>query len=686
MTVRAVILGLLGAALIAGLGYYNDDVLCLNKVVGNHFPISVFGLLFVGMIAINPLLYLLRRSWRFSAGELAVMLVCVLTACSIPGSGLMRTFVTSLAMPIARVSDETTWKKTGILSYVPKQLLPNEGVNDEKVIGDLKAGKATGGQWIDPVEDVPWGAWSGPLSWWVPLILLCMLGVTGLSLVVHRQWSGGERLRYPIADVTSLIIRSEPGSAFAPIFRQRLFWLGLGVILVIRVVNGLREWYPEDMILIDTVFDFDPAIINAWPKMANLPQRWSVTSLRLYFTVIGFAYFLASDVGLSLGISKMAWLAFSGLMFAYNVDIGGGGYFEGGPGSWMTFGAYFGVGLMLIYTGRSYYWRVIRSAFLFQPDENLERASVWGARAFAVCSIGMVALLHMIGLDILLGVLTVGLTFLLFLVMARISAETGLFFIQTSWQAFAIILALFGAAALGPKVMVTIGLVASILSVDPRECLMPFLVNAYKVCDDNHVRPGRAGWSSTAAIVLAVAVAIPVVIYVCYDTGIPAEGKDDWARTDVPAFAYDAAAKPTDMLQIKGELAKSLEVSELGRLSSDVFQPDRRFLWSAGGGLVLVLVCSFARLRFPWWPIHPVLFLVWFPNPLNHFAWSFFLGWMIKSLVTRLGGVRAYQRGKAMMVGIIAGDLLGGLTFIAVAMIHKFTFGTDPKVYNILPM
>ncbi len=685
MTVRAVILGLLGAALIAGLGYYNDEVLSLNLLVGNHFPISVFGLLFVGMIAINPLLYLLRRSWRFSAGELAVMLVCILTACSIPGSGLMRTFVTSLAMPITRVSDETAWKKTGILSYVPAQLLPNEGVNDEETIGVLKSGKATGGEWIDPVEDVPWGAWSEPLSWWVPLVLLCMLGVIGLSLVVHRQWSSGERLRYPIADVTSLIIRSEPESAFAPIFRQRLFWIGLAAILAIRVVNGLHEWY-EDMILIDTVFDFDAVIINAWPKMSNLAQRWSVTSLRLYFTVIGFAYFLASDVGLSLGISKMAWLAFSGVMFAYNVDIGGGGYFEGGPGAWMTFGAYFGVGLMLVYTGRSYYWRVIRSAFFFRRDDQLERASVWGARAFAVCSAGMVALLYMLGLDILLGVLTVALTFLLFLVMARISAETGLFFIQSSWQAFAIIVALFGAAALGPKVMITIGLVASILSMDPRECLMPFLVNAYKVCDDNHVRPGRAGWSSAAAIVLAVAVAIPVVIYISYDSGVPAEGKDDWARTDVPGFPYETAAKYTDTLHIKGELDKSLEVSGFGRLSSEVFQPDRRFLWSAGAGLVLVLVCSFARLRFAWWPIHPVLFLVWFPNPLNHFAWSFFLGWIIKSLVTRLGGVRAYQRGKALMVGIIAGDLLGGLTFMAVSLIHKIALGTDPKVYKILPI
>ncbi|GAG30654.1 unnamed protein product, partial [marine sediment metagenome] len=72
MTLRAVILGVLCAMFIAGFGYINDQVLRSTFLVGNHFPIGVFGGLIVLLLAINPLLYRLRRRWRLRPSELAV--------------------------------------------------------------------------------------------------------------------------------------------------------------------------------------------------------------------------------------------------------------------------------------------------------------------------------------------------------------------------------------------------------------------------------------------------------------------------------------------------------------------------------------------------------------------------------------------------------------------------------------
>ena len=73
MTTRAVLLGFLGALAIAGFKYINDDVLGLTPLAGNHFPISVFGVLILLVIVLNPLLSLVRRSWRFQPGELGVI-------------------------------------------------------------------------------------------------------------------------------------------------------------------------------------------------------------------------------------------------------------------------------------------------------------------------------------------------------------------------------------------------------------------------------------------------------------------------------------------------------------------------------------------------------------------------------------------------------------------------------------
>lgn len=73
MTLRAIIIGVLGAVLVAGLGYVNDEVLTLNRLVGNHLPVSVFGGLIVFVLTINPLLWFVRRKWCFGGKELAVM-------------------------------------------------------------------------------------------------------------------------------------------------------------------------------------------------------------------------------------------------------------------------------------------------------------------------------------------------------------------------------------------------------------------------------------------------------------------------------------------------------------------------------------------------------------------------------------------------------------------------------------
>jgi hypothetical protein len=405
--------------------------------------------------------------------------------------------------------------------------------------------------------------------------------------------------------------------------------------------------------------------------------------VQVFPTVIAFSYFLPSDVALSLGISKVAWVTVAAVLVTNGVDVASGNYFVGTRGGWFTFGAFLGLAIMLAYTGRDYYRRVGKAAFApWRGDTGAERTSVWGARVFAASAVGMVALLMHLGLDWLLAVLTVLLLFLMFLGMARISAETGLFYVQTSWQSFSVILGLFGAAALGPKMLMILGLVAVVLAIDPRECLMPFAVNTFKMCDDSGVRLGRAGWSAGLAILLGFAVAVPTVLWVNYNFGSQ-QSQDLWANKQVPEFTVEMVSQNVTNLKNAGWFDDSLRVRGLERFAH--MRPAGAFLWWAGAGLVLVCLCNLARLRFPWWPIHPILFLVWFPNPLNHIAWSFFLGWCVRAAVVKFGGTHGYERGKAFMVGVITGDVLGGLLFMGVGLAYYLITGTKGPNYYVLP-
>ena len=234
------ILGLLGALVIAAIGFINDSVLRLTMLVGNHFPISVFGLLILLVIALNPLLSLIRRSWRFQPGELAVIVTFMLVACSIPGSGLLRTYTPMMAMPISHEQIKPGWQRSHVLDRLPPDTLvprienaesPGRLVPDPDVMGPLATGYANSTEPL-PIQEmfsrrVPWAKWSGPLLMWTPLVLLMSLGVICLSLVVHPQWSQREHLRYPIADFATTLMRDDP-AAKNSFLRNRLFWLGAG--------------------------------------------------------------------------------------------------------------------------------------------------------------------------------------------------------------------------------------------------------------------------------------------------------------------------------------------------------------------------------------------------------------------------------------------------------------------------
>jgi len=97
---------------------------------------------------------------------------------------------------------------------------------------------------------------------------------------------------------------------------------------------------------------------------------------------------------------------------------------------------------------------------------------------------------------------------------------------------------------------------------------------------------------------------------------------------------------------------------------------DGRFLWPAAIGLGLALAAGALRLRFSWWPIHPVLFLVWGTFPAGCLAASFLLGWLIKSVICRLGGGKAFEANKPLFVGLIAGEFLAGIFWMGFGLLY----------------
>ncbi|MCD6364738.1 MAG: hypothetical protein J7M14_02565 [Planctomycetes bacterium] len=674
MTFRAIVLGLLGGIFIAVFAFLGPNHLGLAGMIVSHFPIGVFGPFLVLLIFVNPLLYWIRRKWRFKPAELAVILMLPMIACSVPMHGLMTRFVTVLALPIEINSIHAGWRKHKVLDYAPKAMLPGGGKVESGVLDGLLSGKGSAARPIG-LSDVPWKQWRGPIVTWMPLAVLLAISSICLGLIVHPQWSKRERLRYPIVEFTSAIMEQDSSSAFGTVFRRKAFWIAFALMCGFHLVNGIHAWFPES-IEIPLKLDLT-SIRQKYPGISKVPQYTELLSQTIWPLVVALAFFLATDVSFSLGLSQIMFAIVAASLLEAGVNLQDG-YVTGAMCSWARFGAALGYSVILVYIGRRHYWNVLVSALSFRVTQA-ERYTVWACRLLLLSVGAFAGILIRFGLPWPLAVATPLLGLMLFLTMARLNAECGLFYLSPRWQPLGIVLGLFGSLALSPHALVMIGLVSIVLTMSPMECLLPFVTNGLKICELKGLSPPRTAPSMGVMYVIALACCVPVVLWAEYNFGIG--DRSDFQRVSMPKYTFDAAQEAVSDLKFRGQLQESVNMGPLERLVN--IRPRKYFTPSVVWGFALVVGFSICRLRYTWWPLHPAFFLIWGTWQIAMVSHSFLLGWLVKIAVIKFGDKNAYRNTKILMIGIIAGEVFCGLISMVVSAIYYAATGLKPITYSV---
>ncbi len=668
MSFRSILIGILGAvAMGAGGQYVNKYIPGARGLIRGHLPVSVFGMMIFFVLFINPLIARIRASWRFRPAEIALIMALILVACGITDAGLMRQIPKAPIQPVLMNRTHPGWQRANLIEETPSALLVNEGQFDDRIIEDYVTAMGEPGRPIH-IREVHWQAWWRPLAIWGGIFLLFAIGVISLSVVVHRQWAERERIRYPLAELTqSLLAQDDQGRT--AIFGSRLFWLGVLVPLFIRVVNGIYMWTDGKSVEIPMTLDFS-ALGEGFPEFMSTPGAGSLTALTFYPACIGFTYLLASDIGFSLGIANFLNVLALYLLLMFGVNTSGG-VIEGGIVQAHSFGSFLAMAVMLIYVGRRYYWQTAKEAVTFVPQKETNAAGVWALRSLVLTMAGVTAILWAVGLDLPIAILAVLGTLLLFFIMARINAETGVFFLAPAWQMPVIVTGLFGLGVLGPRVIIVLGLMMFIMSIDPFECMMPFVVNGLKIATGTLLKPGRVGLIMAGTVALTLAITIPTALWA--DHNHAANLRRGWSSDRI----YNVAEKSASQLDALGTTETVREYGALDRIRN--MRPDSRFMIPMLSGFLLLIGCSVLRLRFTWWPLHPVILLLFGAMLFGRFSFSFLLGWAIKSAVSKFGGAAKYTETKPLMIGVIAGDLLGGFLFMIIAWIYFALTGTAGK-------
>ncbi len=694
ISIRSILFSLLGIFLMSALAGHHDNVCRAGPLmIGNHLPGGALAyLVFVGLVW-NGLAGRLSRRLALAPKELVVVLCSTLAACFPPTSGLFRYFLRIVALPWYYLPGNPEWAQYGLLQYISPDLFPSpylgEGIPPpgsegyleyQRVYQGLFSGLAQGSRWV-PLGDLPLRAWLRPLLYWGPLVFLFSLLCIAMQFVVHRQWAHHEQLGYPLAQVTGRFCHRDDGQPGVPdLFRDRLFWWGFVPVFAFYVFDLVATRYPAELPRMSVIF---PSLRFWWlpvqekfPFITHAPGFWTLTSQSLYFTIVGAAYFVSSEIGLTLGLNAFL-LVFVGTVF----------YFQTGtPLSEQQLnagraGAYLGYTLVLLYTGRAYFRAVFARAFgSRRPLSEGDGTAVLAARVLVLAFLGILAVLRAMGLEWALALLFTLVVAMLFFVFTRIICETGIPFLQTQWTPPALLVSLLGPAALGPKGLVMLHWTHVVITQDPRECLMPYVATGVKVADDHGIPLRRVFAVIVVSVVLAVAVAFLASSYAQYNASAMTDG---WASSTAVTTPFNTCARLMREMTDLGEIEAAGRGTLLGRLP--LIHPTPSHLRFFLAGLAAIFLCSSLRFKFSRFPIHPVLFLILGVYPaLNTWA-SFLMGWFVKSLVVRFGGGSVYQRLKPVFIGIIAGEVVFIGVHIVFNLLYLALFHVAPS-FGVAPL
>ena len=677
MTVRAVVLGLVISVVLACLGYINDVWFRFSYIGSDLMPTYAFGLLLLALMVANPVL----RRWRFKAGELVTMLALAMMGSTLAGSAFYWIYPHPMIVPVNMQANDAGWEAKDVLQYAPPPMMVNARPGSE-VVADYMRGIEHSDKLIEArpltlrfleFSKVPWHAWSGTMAFWTAVLSLSFIAGICAVVIVHRQWSQRELLAYPIAIFTEELLRRDDRPV-NPIFRNRLFWMGFAVSFIVLMINGYQAWNP-DSVQVTTKIDLSSLTqIRFINELTRVPfGRW-LLNVQLFFSAIGLAYFLSSEVSFSMGIS--GWLfALAVMPFMLRGVNFGGGILAGSLRSHLWFGAFLGMGIVTVYLGRRFYAAVFRrAAFLPGRRGDVLAREAWAARGLIGAWAAMILLLWWVGLHPVLGLAFVVLTCLLFVMLARLHVATGLFVIQPLWHPISVLLALFGGFALGPKAIAILALLSTAITIDPRIAAAPLVANILRLSDGNKVKPGRVAAWMGVAIVVSLVISLIFTVWFIYGTGATSMENWDtsWARV-ATRMPFRLVKRSVDELEAVEMLKDAEKPTDLGRLFGSAV-PTKYFFHAVGIGVALVLACSYLRLRFAGWPLHPLMFLVWGQPWMIVYAPSFLLAWLIKGLIMKFAGRKSYSNARPFFVGLVAGEFLAAMLWgILGAVAYKIT-------------
>lgn len=651
VTWRSLLLGTIGSVLACTLVPYNDFVLTDTSLAAGYLPLAAVLFEFIVIVGLNAPLHRWAPRHALREGELAVVLLMVLIACSLPNWGLMRFFIPTPVAPFYLGSADPSFWAAFTALELPSWLFPIPEGEDGRVsrVVSWFYMSVPGG------ETAPYGEWLVPLATWGIFIAAMLATLAALAHMVLEQWAGNERLPFPLVQIQAdLIEQPAPGKALNAMLRSPALWIGLGVIFVIHGLRALNTYQPTYFPLIPLGYDLS----NIFADEPFVYLRNKVKAAQLSFMVIGVTYFIRSKVAFSL------W----GIYLLVNlVDVQAGMMrSEMSNAIWQDqhLGACIAFVGGILWIGRQQWLRICRNALGLSGDSSY-RLSFWIA---VIGTIVMLGWLMVLDVQWWMAVLIVGFILVTHLIVARVVAETGIPFYRTGIATSQIYTNL-PISMIGGRDVYFAGVFTILGPLTTRDGVMGLTLHGLGITRSAGVTERRRIGAVIAwTLLISFVVAAAATLYCQYGYSTPI------TRDAIPQRNNFGAIYVPER-----DMGDALADYHGGR-----FPPKRHnSLVHIGIGFLVTVGLEIASLRWASWPLLPVGFVASYGAFIQNVWLSIFVGWLAKVMILQYGGATLFQRARPMFVGMIFGEALAAGFWLIVNGILVFN-GYESQTVRIL--
>jgi hypothetical protein len=648
LTGRALALGALLVPVLCFWNVYSDVVAQSTELAVLSLSIGIVFMLLV-LLGINALLrrFLPRRA--LTAAELLTVYVMQAVSLGISGVGMTQFLCMGLGNVFHYADLQNRWAQ----NYQP--LLPRWAFPDPAALPDFYAGQST------LFTAAHLRGWLSPVLVWSGFVLVLLVSTFCLSALLRRRWVEHERLTFPIVVLPLALIREDSRRA---LLRSRVFWLGFGAAFALENLAAAGFLIPNVPFV--PLKPSDPAFKLGGSGLFTAPPWNAVGELDLGFypLVIGLTYFLPLDVSCS------CWFFYLFRKIEAVLTASWGLHQAGTNGAFSQFpyfgeqglGGFLGLGLWTL-AGLGGYWRQVRRAAFGRQgsgagDDHEEplpyRAALVGL------GLGLAALAAFgvaLGLPWWASLAFLALYLLVVIAYTRIRAEAGLpWAFGPDMTPHQLLIAGAGTVAFSSGGLVGLTQMQW-LDLDYRCTVMPAQMEALKIGTEARLNLRHLS-GAIALATLVGALASWLAILTCYyHYGAATAHVNDW-RTSMGSTPWRI---------LDGWTAQRAPA-------------DHARVWAVAFGVCVTGLLVAARTRFLWWPFHPVGYILAGTFTMEWLWCSLFVGWLVKWLVLRYGGLRLYRQALPFFIGLILGDYVAGALWALYGCL------TGVQTYRVAPI